>query len=332
MSQNNRDFHVPNLGPADRNSASLSLSADVSEKSLHTPKKQQPLPSGGGWFQTIILVLLTAACSGLGYVGFGLQQTVVDQQSRITDLENRLNLASDNAAQSGQTLEQRLNTYIADASSDIQRLEASVAEMNKARKTTDKAIMEQVKAALDKASAQQSTDMKGYITELAQIKGDKQSLVDAQKALADKLTAIEKQVGVATQLKAQLAANEKDLKSLLSESEQHKKERNSLSKQSADTDKSIKQQIITLQTQLAIFEETLNDEQTRRQSSDKGLADRLQQLEKPVASSADAGLSKRVTSVEQAIRAIDGSRRQVNTDILNLKQQINALQLRIDRR
>ena len=332
MSQNNRDFHVPNLGPADRNSASLSLSADVSEKSLHTPKKQQPSPSGGGWFQTIILVLLTAACSGLGYIGFGLQQTVVDQQSRIADLENRLNLASDNAAQSGQTLEQRLNTYIADATSDIQRLDASVAEINKARKTTDKAIMEQVKTALDKASAQQSTDLKGYMTELAQIKGDKQALVDAQKALADKLTAIEKQVGVATQLKAQLAANEKDLKSLLSESEQHKKERSSLSKQSADTDKSIKQQIITLQTQLAIFEETLNDEQTRRQSSDKGLADRLQKLEKPVASSADAGLTKRVTSIEQAIRAIDGSRRQVNTDILSLKQQINALQLRIDRR
>ena len=119
---------------------------------------------------------------------------------------------------------------------------------------------------------------------------------------------------------------------MLSESEQHKKERSSLSKQSADTDKSIKQQIITLQTQLAIFEETLNDEQTRRQSSDKGLADRLQKLEKPVASSADAGLTKRVTSIEQAIRAIDGSRRQVNTDILSLKQQINALQLRIDRR
>ncbi len=328
MSQNNRDFQVPNLGPADRTNAGFSLKADISEKTLHTPKKQ-PAPSGGGWFQTFVLVLLTAASSGLGYLGFGLQQTVVEQQSRILELESRLNVASDNAAQSGQTLEQRLNAYIADATSDIQRLDASVTEINKIRKSAEKSLLDQVKTSLDQTAAKQTSEIKSYLADLEQLKGDKQALAEVQKSLAEKLASIEKQVETSAQLKSQLAENEKNLKVLMSESEQHKKERSTLSKQSQETDKSIRQQVMTLQTQIAIFEETLNDEQNRRQTADKALVDRVQKLEKVPTSTVDAGLSKRVASNEQAIRAIDGSRRQVNSDIQYLKQQLNAIQLRI---
>lgn len=343
MSHDNNDLRVPDLGPADRSPAALKV--DVSDKIIHSEyvaaQSRVQAGNGGGWFTTLILVLLTAACSGLGYLGFGLQQTIVEQQAaaanaaeRITELEKMLNVASDSAAQTGQTLEQRLTQVNQDATAKYSLYDSEIAKLwdvaNKRNKNSIDAL---------------NTELKGLTERVSQSDQANTALVKGQQEQTKRLTVfeqtveqkVEQKVAQVATLSAQVAAVDKKLTEMLKTSSQLSKDQLALGKEqaalkSADAQnlKSLKQSIATLQTQIAIFEETLGEEQSSQQASLKKVAARLSAVEQS-SRSAGGDVEARVKTNEQAIRAIDGTRRQMTSDILFLTKKLNALQLKVNR-
>lgn len=333
MNHDNIDLQIPDLGPADRSPAVLK--AGISDKQNysepHASHSVAQTGQGSGWFTTFILVLLTAACSGLGYLGFGMQQTIVQQQQvltraaeRISELEKMLNVASDSAAQTGQTLEQRLLQVNQDASAKYTLYDSEIAKLwdlaNKQNKTSIEALDGEIKSLSTRVS--QSEKLVGTIT----------------KEQQERLTAMDQKVAQISQLSAQAVTIDKKLTELSKANSQLLKDQQVLGKdltalKSTDgqTIKALKQSLTTLQTQIAVVEETLGDEQSSQQASLKKIINRINIVEQSQKNDGTTNIEDRVKINEQAIRAIDGTRRQMNSDILILTQKLNTLQLRVNK-
>ncbi len=339
MSHDNNDLRVPNLGPADR--SPVALKVDDSEKINHSEQlathSVAQTGNGGGWFTTLILVLLTAACSGLGYLGFGLQQSIIEQQqavsnaaARISELEKMLNVASDSAVQTGQTLEQRLLQVNQDAIAKYTLYDSEISKLwdvaNKRNKNSIDALSTELKGLTERVSKSDQANS-------ALAKGQQ----DQTKLLATFEQTVKGKVEQVATLMAQAAAVDKKLTELIkANSELSKdqlilgKEQATLKSNEAQNLKSLKQSVSTLQTQIAIFEETLGEEQSNQQASLKKVVSRLSAVEK-ASRSGSGNVEARVKTNEQAIRAIDGTRRQMNGDILFITKKLNALQLKVNR-
>ncbi|SFG05103.1 hypothetical protein [Neptunomonas qingdaonensis] len=332
MSHDNNDLHVPNLGPADRSPATLKV--DVSEKIIHSEQSAShtvaQTGNGGGWFTTLILVLLTAACSGLGYLGFGLQQTIIEQQQtvsnaaeRISELERMLNVASDSAVQTGQTLEQRLLQVNQDATEKYSFYDSEIAKLwdvaNKRNKNSIDALSAELKDLTEHVSKSDQTTIAANSV-----------LVKGQQEQTKLLATFEQKVAQVATLATQAAAVDKKLTELINANSQLSKDQAALKSSDAENLKSLRQSISSLQTQIAIFEETLGEKQSNQQASLNKIVSRLSAVEKS-SRSGGGNIEARVKANEQAIRAIDGTRRQTNSDILFLTNKLNALQLKVNR-
>ncbi|BBB30664.1 hypothetical protein [Neptunomonas japonica] len=338
MSHDNNDLQVPNLGPADRSPAPLN--ADQSGKKMHSEHSVAAGNNNGGWTTTLILVLLTAACSGLGYVGFGMQQTLVQQQQslnsaseRINELEKLLNVANDSAVQTGATLEQRLVAVNQDAIAKYTHYDTEIAKLwDVANKRN--------KASLDALTA----DLKSLSTRVDKTEQSGNELVKLQTEQAKQVTGFAKEIAQVSLLTTKVTAVDKQLNELVKVDGQRSKTQELVAKEQtklkASTAQtlaaskknlaSLKQNLATLQTHIAIVEETLGDEQSRQLSSLKKLTSRLSTLEKRPRSSA-GNVASRVRVNEQAISAIDGTRRQMNRDMMSLQRKVNALSVRINK-
>jgi chromosome segregation ATPase len=338
MSHDNNDLQVPNLGPADRSPAHLNV--DQSDKKTHSELSATTTNNNGGWTTTLILILLTAACSGLGYVGFGMQQTIIQQQQslnsasdRINELEKLLNVANDSAVQTGETLEQRLVAVNQDAIAKYTHYDAEIAKLwDVANKRN--------KASLDTLTA----DFKKLSTRVDKSEQSDNELAKSQTEQAKKVTDLAKEIAQVGLLTTQVATVDKQLNELVKANGQRSKDQETVAKEQtklkASTAQtlaaskknlvSLKQSLATLQTHIAIVEETLGDEQSRQLSSLKKLTSRLSALEKRPRSSA-GNIAARVRVNEQAISAIDGTRRQMNRDMMSLQRKVNALSVRINK-
>ena len=339
MSHDNNDLQVPNLGPADRSPAALKV--DASEKIIHSEQSTShsvgQTDNGGGWFTTLILVLLTGACSGLGYLGFGLQQTIVEQQQtvnnaaeRITELEKMLNVASDSAAQTGQTLEQRLTQVNQDATAKYTLYDSEIAKLwdvaNKRNKNGIDALSADMKGLTERISKSDQASIAANSALAKWQQAQTKQLATFEQTVAN----VEQKVAQVAALSAQVAAVDKKLTELIKTTSQLSKDQAVLKSTDAQNLKSLKQSISTLQTQIAIFEETLGEEQSNQQASLKKIASRLSSVEQSIRSGG-GNIEARVKTNEQAIRAIDGTRRQMTSDILFLTKKLNGLQLKVNR-
>ncbi len=340
MSHDNNDLHVPNLGPADRSPATLKV--DVSEKIIHSEHSAShsvaQTGNGAGWFTTLILVLLTAACSGLGYLGFGLQQTIIEQQQtvsnaaeRISELERMLNVASDSAVQTGQTLEQRLLQVNQDATAKYTLYDSEIAKLwdvaNKRNKNSIDALSAELKDLTEQVS---KSDQTTNAANSALVKGQQEQtkrLAALEQTVEQK---VEQKLAQVATLVTQAAAVDKKLTELINANSQLSKDQAALKNSDTQNLKSLKQSISSLQTQIAIFEETLGEKQSNQQASLNKIVSRLSTVEQS-SRSGGGNIEARVKANEQAIRAIDGTRRQTNSDILFLTDKLNALQLKVNR-
>lgn len=338
MSQDNNDLQVPNLGPADGSPAPLKV--DQSDKKMHSELSAANGNNNGGWTTTLILVLLTAACSGLGYVGFGMQQMIVQQQQslnsaseRINELEKLLNVANDSAVQTGETLEQRLGTVNQNAIAKYTHYDAEIAKLWDVANKRNKASLETLTA-----------DLKSLSTRVGKSEQSDNVLTKNHQEQTKQITDLAKGVAQVSLLTTKVAAVDKQLNELKTVNGQLSKDQLAISKEQttlkASTAKtlasskknltSLKQSLATLQTHIAIVEETLGDEQSRQLSSLKKLTSRLSKVEKKPRSNG-GNVESRVRVNEQAISAIDGTRRQMNRDLMSLQRKVNALSVRINK-
>ncbi|WP_293265250.1 hypothetical protein [Neptunomonas sp.] len=337
MSHDNNDLQVPDLGPADRSPAPLKV--DQSEKKTHTELSATE-SNDGGWTTTLILVLLTTACSGLGYVGFGMQQTIVQQQQslnsaseRLNELEKLLNVANDSAVQTGQTLEQQLGAVNQDAAAKYTHYDSEIAKLWDVANKRNKAGIESLTVSLKSLSAR---------VDKSESAGNE--LITHQQAQAKQFTSLAKDVAQISLLTSKVDAVDEQLSALMKVNSQLSKDQSAISKKQAQFKTSnaqniavskknitsLKQTLATLQTQIAVVEEALSEEQSNQLSSIKKLTRRISDVEKRPRSSG-SNVESRVRVNEQAISAIDGTRRQINRDMMSLQRKVNALSVRMNK-
>lgn len=247
---------------------------------------------GGTWLLSFILLLMVAGCGAIAYWVDQLQkQTAADQQV-MAELHQQLEDARNQLAEVTDSTSESGNTL-------MQRLQAMSGKLNTRQDKLDKELGELRALAEGRNKAQLQT-------------------------LADKVAALQKS---AQQLKGQVAtlaaANaklEKQLSSADKQNQQYAKDiqsvRNGLGALEKKLDK------VSSANDLAIS--LLQDQEDKKIAS---LRSEIAQLKKT--GGQNSRVNARLNDIEQSIKAIDGSRRQVSRDLLQIRQQIGALQSKV---
>ncbi|MDO3381869.1 hypothetical protein [Gilvimarinus algae] len=221
-------------------------------RSRSSPSAPEPPPSGGGsgWVAGLALLLAFAGLGGGGYLAWQLTESnkaLVAAQNRITDLEARLDLNSDQSSETVDEIRDKLEW----ADSEIRKLWGVSHDTNRKKITANE----------------------------------------------DALAALKKQVG----------AVEKDAASARASAASIKRE--------------LEGRLQALSTQLSSATKAV---ETLRSSADQlqSLSLDVQRLTQQMPGLRD--LASRVKTNEEAIAAIDAYRRNLNRDILQLRQQLGT--------
>ena len=244
---------------------------------------------GGSLLITLILLLLVA---GIGYLGFAfteqqgrfrqLELDLTQAQQRIEVLEEMLEVTSDTAAQSGQTLQQRLEDLTGRMAERVTHVDSEIAKLWTIAYQRNKPQLE--------AHAKQLAGLETGLAELdSGLKSVRQQAAQAGRALEE-----------ASEVKAAVGTAQQKLEAQL---------------------KGLEQQLTTLA-------QGLKAESEGRLKVQQELTQQLTSLQEGQGGSAE--LAQRIRQNEQAISAIDGTRRQVNQDLLRIRQQLNNLQLKVE--
>jgi len=295
---------------SERKEPGLSLSGLDVQESEHrghsAPRRGKPVPAdkprGGGFLLTLILLVLTAGVVGLGYWTVGLKQELAEQQAvltkaqaRLADMEQLLALTSDTASQSGQTLMGRLGQMETRAGEKYEHFDSEIAKLWTVAYQRNKPQLEEQKKVLDA----QAKALETQAAELAELK--------KQLASAD---------GKLTKLGGRVDSGLNDI--------------SGVKKQVAGLESSLQEQAENLKAVSADSSFALSLEKDERVSAHQALSARVDKLVQ--SAQGGSGLSQRIATIEQSIQAIDGSRRQFNQSLLQLRDQINQLQRRLDGR
>lgn len=146
---------------------------------------------------------------------------------------------------------------------------------------------------------------------------NKPQLEEQQKALDAQGKAVES-------LKQTLAATEKKVSSL----EGTQQELASVKQSLASLQSSLDKQQSRIESVSSDTSFALSLEKDERAAAQQSLESRVQGLQRKLESQPD--LSRKISSIEQSIQAIDGSRRQFNQSLLQLRDQLNQLQRRVE--
>lgn len=125
-------------------------------------------------------------------------------------------------------------------------------------------------------------------------------------------------------LKSSVAKQEKQLKPLLALKSDTEKLQSSLKAQIADMKKLVQR----MDAQISAGDELLQDEQEQQRKILRALTDRIAKVE----GQSTSDLQRRIGLNEQAVRAFDSTRRQLNQDLFQVKQKLNNMQLQLEKR
>ena len=308
------DFDLPDLGPAEpERVTSNNRHVDAGNPPVQTVKRS------GGWFTSLMLILLVAACSGLGYWGLTMfeqlqaeRKAVAELQQQMKEMRDLLNLAESSAQKSGDTLLDQLTNMGKAAQDKYKHFDSEIAKLWTVAYQTNKPELEkQAKQLVEqkKQLAEQGKQLKaqsdkqsGYVQQIA---AQKKALDEAKKALVaqdKKLTAIG----------GKLDQSQSTVKSLVDA--ELKKSRSDLA---------------ATQTAIRLSEEALTEEVAALTTSTRKLTDRIAALE---SAQRQNGLERRVKNNEDAVKSYDATRRELNRSLLQIKKKINELQLKLESR
>ncbi|NVK44388.1 MAG: hypothetical protein HWE39_24415 [Oceanospirillaceae bacterium] len=315
-----QEFDVPQLGPAKRGETGRPAG---SPPRIHPPEH----PARGGYLlHSLVLVLLTAATSGLAYWGYGLQQQLELSQShlaeatgRLAEVEQLLEVTSDSAAQSGQTLRGRLEAQAREAEGKFSHFDSEIAKLwtiayqrNKPKlETLETQLGEQSTRleALDGRMTEQAKALEAQAQQLSPVLAKADDQAQALSSLDKRLSEQDIKLASLTGLETGQTAIKRELEQTLDE---------------------VRRALSALDTQVRVSEEVqaekLAAQKAEQQAKLASLGERVAALEKGAGT---ADLGRRVRVNEQAIQAIDGSRRQTNQQLLQLRAQLNDLQRRV---
>ncbi|WP_415885410.1 hypothetical protein ACMXYO_12385 [Neptuniibacter sp. QD37_6] len=189
----------------------------------------------------------------------------------------------------------------------------------------------------EQGAAESGEELQGNVSSLESALKQKDKQLDSEIAklwdIAHKKNKplIEKQAKELTALKKNLQTQQKAVKSLKSQIAKQKKELVSISGIKKTVDAEIAK--LTKLTSRVESEMRTTNELAKEQMDDllktqRMLNDRIAKLE----GKSNADLERKVKVNEQAIRAFDGTRRQLNQDLLQVRQKLNNMQLLLEQR
>jgi len=366
MSSSDNDLNIPNLGPAQRE-PDLAAGPKAAPKPAAQPvapeieaTAQQPVTvvterrRGVGVLTGGVLMMVVAACVGLGYWVMELQlqfQTrtaeLTEARYQIGELRELLQTAESSALESGQSLIGQVGQMSSTAQSKYTHYDSEIAKLWTIAYQRNKPELEAQKKTLQAQSEQLTSQSKlldeqgkQLATQNKQL-GELLTLVEAQKVLLAK-----QDEALKTQQK-QFAETDKQIAGLVTQSanvdkavnyvnelkssqDQLSTAQTSQSKATGDALASVKRELAGTRTELSTQAEILNEQLAEQADALKVLEARLNNA--PKTSSGDTGLKRRVAINEDAIRAFDGTRRQLNRELLQIRQKLNNLQLKVESR
>ncbi|WP_415892204.1 hypothetical protein ACMXYX_12595 [Neptuniibacter sp. QD72_48] len=189
----------------------------------------------------------------------------------------------------------------------------------------------------EQGAAESGEELQGNVSSLESVLKQKDKQLDSEIAklwdIAHKKNKplIEKQAKELAALKKTLQAQEKTVKSLKSQVAQQKKTLASVSGLKKTVNAEVAK--LTKLTSRVESEMRTTNELAKEQMDDllkaqRTLTDRLAKVE----GKSNADLERKVKVNEQAIRAFDGTRRQLNQDLLQVRQKLNNMQLLLEQR
>ncbi len=367
MSSSDNDLNVPNLGPAQRDpelvngaAAAPPQAAAAVEQPAMAPQPKVPVApaaapvaaaAGGrglGVFTGGLLVLVLAACGGLGYWLMELQlqfQTrsaeLTEARYQIGELRELLQVAESSSLQSGRGLISEVGQLSTTAQSKYTHYDSEIAKLWTIAYQRNKPQLEAQQKALAgqaaqlKSQAEKQTAQEGQLTNLL-------ALVEAQKTLLD-----EQAVALQAQ-SSQLGTAQKELKSMAAQSENVEKavkfvtalkiSQDKLSSSQSSTVKAtdtavatVRRELANTRTELGTQAEILNEQLAEQADTLKALQSRVGKGNSSNTAASPA-LKRRIAHNEDAIRAFDGTRRQLNRELLQIRQKLNNLQLKVESR
>lgn len=282
----------PGLDPAGLETLASEPASRPAASVTPASSSSSPSPAGGKGGSLLITLILLLLVAGVGYLGYALteQQERFQElrhdltlaQQRVEVLEELLEVTSDSAAQSGQTLQQRLEDLSGKAEERFSHFDSEIAKLWTIAYQRNKPQLE---------------------THTKQLK----ALEGGQSELNSALQQIRRQAGQAEEALTQAQAAKTAAAAVQKKLEAHLK---------------------GLEQQLSTLEQGLKVETEGRLKVQESLTRELAALKGGQGSEAE--LAQRVRQNEQAINAIDGTRRQINQELLRIRQQLNNLQLKVE--
>lgn len=311
MRDQDKDLDLPSFGPAEREpEIKVSGNAPVSEpkppangplQSSNGADRHQDGPvqksgSGGNGVSFLIIILLAASVGGLAYWNYLQHEQLLGLESERQEVDKKvLEL---------QKLLQVAESSAAESGETLQsqvQKQASTAQQKFTKLSSETAKLNSEVAKLWVVAHQTNTpNIAKLEKQLQEIKG----LADTQVTSLKSLT-------------ADLASLSDKVKSATAKS-------NDGSKQIA----AIKQSTATLSTEFQVLSESLESEQKELSKKLIFLAGEMKAMKVDQGSAAE--LERRVKVNEQAVKAIDGSRLLINKELLQIRQKLNNLQLKVE--
>lgn len=236
------DFDIPDFGPAEPDRVSHHAATRNGGSIDAQPLVAQPeRRGGGGWFQSFLLILLVAGCSGLGYWTLTLteqlkseQKSVAELQGQMAEMRSLLNMAESSAEKSGSTMLDKIADVNRAAQGKYKYFDSEIAKLWTIAYQRNKPELEKQAKTLASQGKQLDKTTKSVLAQDKKLKS----------------------------LDAKLGKNQKALKAELS---------SDLKKMRAD--------VAATQTSVRLTEELVQEEQAELSASLRGLTDRTAALE-----------------------------------------------------
>ncbi|MCV6588604.1 MAG: hypothetical protein OIF57_06205 [Marinobacterium sp.] len=355
MSSSDKDLNIPNLGPAQRDpDLSPAKTAPTPEPepvvSASAPAavaKVEPqviVKKGGmGVFTGGLLVMALGACGGMGYWLMELETQFRGRSAELTDaryqigeLRELLQSAESSALESGKSVISQVDDMAKEAGNRYRQYDAALEQLQAAARAENPVLVKQ--AGLINGQAAQLKQQSELLKEQDEQLTDLVALVGAQQALLD-----EQAVALQAQ-RSRLEQAEKQLEQMLSQAANVERAVRFVTELKISQDKlgaaqvSQGQDTAKLLAQLQrSLQQTRSELSTQTGILNEQLAEQSDQISVLSATAgktpgADPALQRRVAINEDAIRAFDGTRRQLNRDLLQIRKRLNNLQLKVEQR
>lgn len=309
MRDQDKDLDLPSFGPAEREpevkasgAKSKSLVNEQSQVNRGATSGQaEPVSvavqkSGGNGLSFLIILLLAASVGGLAYWNFLQHQQLLTLESERQGIDEKV-------------LELQQLLQVAESSA-AQSGETLQSQVQKQASTTQQKFSK-----LDSETAKLNS-------EIAKL------WVVAHQRNTPKIAELEKQLAASTALVGTQAKTLKSLKADLAKLGKQIKTVEAQGQGAAKQVPAIKQSVAALGTEFQVLSESIESAQSDLSKKLSFLAEEMKSMKTNQGSA--AGLERRVRVNEQAVKAIDGSRLLLNKELLQIRQKLNNLQLKVE--